>query len=557
MSNRFALPLLYLLAAGPAASDAPPAPAPRFDTAAWLAHVRTLASDEFAGRAPGTEGEEKTVAYLAGELRKIGLEPAGPGGSWFQEVPLVGITGTPGTLLFQRGEIEQRLAPGDDFVAWTKRAVPSVELAGSELVFAGYGVAAPELGWDDFKGVDLRGKTMVVLVGDPPVPDPADPTRLDPATFGGEAMTYYGRWTYKYDAGAERGAAGVLIVHETREAGYDFSIVQGKLGEQLDLQTPDGNAGRPAVEGWLTRERAAGLFALAGHDFEALKRSAARRDFRPVPLGVTASLAISNRLRPFVSRNVAGRLPGSDPARRDEHVVVTAHWDHFGIGPAIDGETVRHGALDNASGVASLLELARAFAAAGRRPARSLLFLAVTAEEQGLLGSELYVRAPLVPLAKTAAVLNFEMMNVYGRAEDLVLYGLGSSELDDYVAAAATRQEREVVGDPAAEQGWFYRSDHFPFARRGVPAIWATGGERLTGKPPGQARRLREEFIAVRYHKPRDVVTADWDLTGVADDLGIYFDVAAAVADAPRMPEWRPGAEFRAAREAMLGRAPD
>ena len=528
--------------------------APAFDTAAWLEHVRVLSSDEFEGRAPGTPGEDKTVNYLVDQFRRIGLAPAGRDGSFIQPVPLVGVTATLDPLTFRRGPSQMVLAPKDDFVAWTKRHVAETRLEASELVFVGYGVDAPELGWDDFKGIDLKGKTMVVLIGDPPVPDPADASRLDPATFAGHAMTWYGRWIYKFDTGAARGAAGVLIVHETGPAGYGFSIVQGRLGEVLDLRAADGNAGRPALEGWITLDRARELFAFAGRDFDALKRDAVTRAFRPVPLGVDVSTRIRNVLRPIDSRNVVGRLEGSDPALKAEHVVFTAHWDHFGHQAPVNGETIRHGALDNATGVAGLLEMARAFASMNPRPPRSLLFLSVTAEEQGLLGSDFYVREPLVPLEKTLAVLNFEMLNVYGRTSDLTVYGLGASDLDDYLADAAARQQRILRPDPAAEQGWFYRSDHFPFARQGVPALWAAGGDQFIDKPADHGPRMRNEYVANRYHKPSDVIRPEWELAGVLDDLQIYFDVASRVARAPAWPAWKAGAEFKAKRDTMLRR---
>ena len=543
-----------LLAVGPAATAPRPQAKAAVDPDTFLAHVKALSSDAFEGRAPGTDGESKTVAYLADQFRALGLEPAGEGGSYFQPVPLVGSTATLSPLTFRKGDTRLVLPVRDDFVAWTKRAVAATALDESDVVFVGYGVEAPEVNWDDYKGIDLSGKTMVVLIGDPPVPDPSDPSRLDPQVFGGPAMTWYGRWVYKYDAGTARKAAGVLIVHETGPAGYPFSIVQGRLSEQFDLRAPDNNVGRPAVEGWITLERARALFALAGYDFDALKRRAATREFRPVPLGVTASMTIRNALRPVDSRNVVGRLPGSDPALRDEHVVFTAHWDHFGHGAPIGGETIRHGAVDNATGVAGLLEVARAFASAPSRPKRSLLFLSVTAEEQGLLGSEHYVRHPLVPLEKALAVLNFEMLNVYGRTRDLTVYGLGSSDLDERIVAAATKQGRVVRPDPAAEQGWFYRSDHFPFARTGVPATWFGGGDEYIDRPADYGKRMRDEYVAHRYHKPADVPRADWDLGGTVDDLQVYVDVALDVANGERRPDWKPGAEFKAKRDAMLRR---
>lgn len=539
-----------LLAQAPSTPLAPP------DAALVLQHTRVLSSGEFEGRLPGTPGEEKTVRYIAEQFAKYGLTPAAPDGTFMQPVPLVGITGTPSPLTVRAGDTTRTLAVRDEVVAWTRRQVPEVRLDGSEMVFVGYGVEAAQFAWDDYKGVDLAGKTMVVLIGDPPVPDPKDPSQLDPATFGGRAMTYYGRWTYKFDMGAARRAAGVLIVHETGPAGYGFSIVQGRLAEQFDLRADDRNQGRPAVEGWVTLDAARAMFAMAGHDLDALKARAARRDFAPVPLGLRADLRIENRLRPVDSRNVVGKLEGSDPARRDECVVFTAHWDHFGHGSPVNGETIRHGALDNATGVAGLLEMARLFGSAPRRPPRTLLFVSVTAEEQGLLGSEYYVRRPVVPLAKTLAVLNFEMLNVYGRTSDLTVYGLGASDLDDYLRAAAARQGRELRPDPAPEQGWFYRSDHFPFARAGVPATWAGGGDRFIGKDAEYGKRMRDEYVANRYHKPADVVRPEWDLAGGVEDLQVYADVAWAVAHATAFPAWKPGAEFAAAREKSLAAAP-
>jgi hypothetical protein len=356
-------------AALPASAAEPTFPA--IDGSAVLEHTKVLASDAFEGRAPGTPGEERTVAYLTEQLRKIGLQPGNPDGSWVQRIPLVGTTvqGTP-ALVFRKGTVERRLAWRDDYVAWTKRVVERVGLDASDLVFVGYGVQAPEYQWDDFKGADVRGKTIVVLVGDPPVADPAKPDRLDPRVFGGKAMTYYGRWTYKYEVAAKLGAAGVLIVHETEPAGYPFAVVQGKTTEQFDLETPDGNASRAAVEGWITLAQAKALFQMAGQDFEALERRAATRAFRPVPLGVTASVSLLNSIRKVPSANVVARLEGSDPVLKDEWVVYTTHWDHFGVGPAVNGDTIYHGAIDNASGTGGLIELARAFAGTTPRPRR-------------------------------------------------------------------------------------------------------------------------------------------------------------------------------------------
>jgi Zn-dependent M28 family amino/carboxypeptidase len=526
---------------------------PAIDGKAVLEHTKVLASDAFEGRAPGTKGEDLTVAYLVDELRKIGLEPGNPDGSWVQKVPLVGSTvqGSP-SLTFRKGDALRRLAWREDYVAWTKRVAERSELVDSDLVFVGYGVQAPEFQWDDFKGLDVRGKTIVVLVGDPPVPDPTRPGELDPKTFGGRAMTYYGRWTYKYEVGASLGAAGVLIVHETEPAGYPFAIVQGKTTEQFDLQTADGNQGRAAVEGWITQDQAKALFQMSGQDFDALKAKAATREFRPVPLGATASVSLASSIRKVPSANVAARLPGSDPKLADEWVIYTTHWDHFGIGPAVNGDTIYHGAIDNASGTAGLLELARAMKATKPGPARSVLFLFVTAEEQGLLGSTAYAEHPLYPLSKTLAVLNLDALNVHGRTRDLAIVGLGLSDLDDFVRGAAAAQERAVKGDPMPEKGSYFRSDHFPFARKGVPSIHAGGGVDFVDKPAEYGTRVLQDYIRNDYHKPSDAVRPDWDMSGAVLDLTLYLRVGYEVAMAPTWPQWKAGAEWKARREEML-----
>jgi Zn-dependent M28 family amino/carboxypeptidase len=525
---------------------------PAIDGNAVLGHTKVLASDAFEGRAPGTRGEERTVSYLVDQLKRIGLQPGNPDGTWLQEVALVGTTvqGTP-ALTFRKGSQERRLAWRDDYVAWTKRVAERVALDASELVFVGYGVQAPEFQWDDYRGVDLRGKTMVALVGDPPVPDPARPGELDPATFGGKAMTYYGRWTYKYEVGARLGAAGVLLVHETEAAGYPFAVVQGKTTEQFDLETADGNAGRAAVEGWITLDQAKALFQMAGRDFDALKKKAATRDFRPVPLATTASVSLVNAIREVPSANVAARLEGSDPEAKDEWVVYTTHWDHFGIGPAVNGETIYRGAIDNASGTGGLIELARAFAATPR-PRRSVLFLFVTAEEQGLLGSTAYAEHPLHPLARTVAVLNLDALNVHGRTRDLTIVGLGLSDLDEAVRKAAAAQGRVVEPDPTPEKGSYYRSDHFPFARKGVPSIHAGGGVEYVGRPAGYGTKIREDYVRDDYHKPSDAVKPDWDMSGAVEDLELYLRVGYELASGSSWPEWKPGAEWKPLRDAMM-----
>jgi Zn-dependent M28 family amino/carboxypeptidase len=541
--------LLALAALGAGLAAAPAT----IDGQAVLEHTRVLASDAFEGRAPGTRGEALTVEYLTKQLQAIGLRPGNPDGTWVQKVPLVGTTVKDRPPLVVRGRgAERTLAWHDDHVAWTKRVAERVSLDASELVFLGYGVEAPEFGWDDYKGVDLRGKTMVVLVGDPPVEDPSRPGELDPAVFGGKTMTYYGRWTYKYEVGAARGAAGVLIVHETGPAGYPFAVVQGKTTEQFDLEANDGNASRCAVEGWITEEQAKALFATAGLDWAELRKKAATRAFAPVPMGLTASVTLENAIRKVPSANVVARLEGRDPAVRDEWLLYTTHWDHFGVGPAIDGDTIYRGAVDNATGTAGLLELARALATARERPRRSILFLFVTAEEQGLLGSAHYAENPLYPLAKTLAVLNLDGLNVHGRTRDLIIVGLGLSTLDDVVGRAAAAQGRLVKPDPMPEKGSYFRSDHFPFARKGVPSIHAGGGMDYVGKPAGFGQRMREDYIANRYHKPSDRVLPEWDLSGAVEDLELYLRAGREIADGAVFPEWKPGAEWKARRDAMM-----
>jgi Zn-dependent M28 family amino/carboxypeptidase len=391
-----------------------------------------------------------------------------------------------------------------------------------------------------------------MLVNDPPVTDPSQPSELDPKAFGGKAMTYYGRWTYKYEIGAMKGAAGVLIVHETGPAGYPFEVVQAKTTEQFDLVTPDKNMGRVNIEGWITLDRARELMRAAGQDFDTLKAQSATRDFKPVPLGVTASMTIHNTLRNIDSQNVVARLEGSDPALKDQYVVYTAHWDHLGIGPEVNGDRIYNGAKDNAIGVAGLLELARAFTKVMPPPKRSILFVSVTAEEQGLLGSQYYSVTPIYPLAKTLANINMDGQNVHGRTKDLTLVGYGASDLDDYAREAAAEQGRTIRPDPEPEKGFYYRSDHFNFAKQGVPALDPDEGIEFVGKPANYGQQVRDDYTEHDYHKPSDVIKPDWDLSGAVEDLKVFFAVGYRVAQASKYPEWKPGNEFKATRDAML-----
>ena len=520
-----------------------------------LADIRILADDSLLGRGPGTLGEDRTVAFLEARFRELGLEPGNPDGSYIQKVPLVGITPNPATsLTVSKGAQKRTLKFKDDVVAWTKHVADSASIAGSEMVFVGYGIEAPEFEWDDYKGLDAAGKTLVMVVNDPPIPSPGNPSVLDSTKFGGAAMTYYGRWTYKYEQGMRKKAGAVLIVHETEPAGYPFAVVQGKTGEQFDLVTPDKNLSRAPIEGWITLDQARALFKMAGQDFDRAKASAASRDFRPVPLGLTASMTIRNSLRTVDSRNVVAKLTGSDPKLKDEYVIYMGHWDHFGVGDKIDGDSIYNGAVDNATGTAALLSLARAFKKMPEPPKRSILFLAVTAEEQGLLGSQYYSVTPLYPLAKTAAVINIDAMNVDGRTKDVTVIGYGASELDDYIREAAALQNRVVRGDPEPEKGYYYRSDHFNFAKEGVPALYAEGGVEYVGQADDYGMRMRQRYVADDYHKPSDEVKEGWVMDGAVEDIRLLLTVGWWLAQADRFPEWRPGTEFRAVREKMLKR---
>jgi Zn-dependent M28 family amino/carboxypeptidase len=520
---------------------------PDIDIGHVLNHAEELSADAFEGRAPGTEGEDLTVSYLIEQFRSMGLRPGNANGTFSQRVPLVGITaeGEP-PLVLSKGAEERQLAWKDDVVAWSKHVAASATLEHSELVFVGYGVSAPEYGWDDYKDVDVKGKTLVMLIGDPPVPDPENSAELDPKVFGGRAMTYYGRWTYKFEVAAEKGAAGALIVHDTQAASYPFSVVQGSnIGEKFDLVTPDKNMGRAAVEGWITNEQGRSIVAWAGQDFDHLKSVAATRQFTPVPLGITASMTINNRLRTMDSRNVLARLEGRDPDLREQVVVYTAHWDHLGIGPAVNGDRIYNGARDNALGVAGMLEIALAYTQLPTPPKRSIVFIALTAEEQGLLGSAYYAMKPLYPFAQTAAAVNLDGLNVHGRTHDMTLIGYGASELDDYARDATGEQGRIIRPDPQPEKGSYYRSDHFNFARQGVPTLYAEEGVEYIGRPPDYARTVREDWTTHDYHQPSDVVRREWDLSGAREDLKVLFAVGYRVAEADRMPEWKPGSEFK------------
>ena len=529
---------------------------PQINKDSLLENIKVLASDEFEGRAPASKGETLTVGFLEEKFKGLGLKPGNPDGTYFQNVPMVGITADPSELIFtKRGAADaapQKLEYGSDFVAWTRRVQAEVRLD-SDLVFVGYGVVAPEYRWDDYKGVDVKGKMLVMLINDPPVPDPNDPSKLDEHMFKGKAMTYYGRWTYKYEIAAQKGAAGALIVHETGPAGYPWGVIQGSnTGEQFRLVTADKGASRCVIEGWITLERAKALFAMSGKDFDQLKKAAVRPDFRPVLLPAKAALTIRNKIRTIESHNVIAKLEGQDVKLRHQYVVYTAHWDHLGIGPEVNGDKIYHGAVDNASGTAGLLEIAKAFTKVQPPPRRSILFLSVTAEEKGLLGSQYYSEHPLYPLQQTLAEINMDGLNVWGRTRDIVVVGLGNSTLDDTVKAVAAEQGRTAQPDAEPEKGYYFRSDHFNFAKQGVPALDVNEGVDYIGRPNGWGMQMREKFTAETYHKPSDKVQPDWNLEGAVDDLRLLFSVGYRVANADAYPTWSAGSEFKAKREAML-----
>jgi Zn-dependent M28 family amino/carboxypeptidase len=547
---------LALALAAAAAAYAQDNPQDPYQAAAarMLDHVKVLSSDEFEGRAPGSAGEELSVNYLTREFTKLGLSPGNPDGTYIQKVPLVGIVST-ATTSFSVGGKTLTPAVLNDYIAVSRHVVPAVDVKDSEIVFVGYGVVAPEYGWDDFKGVDVRGKTVVMLINDPPVPDPNDPTKLDEKMFKGKAMTYYGRWTYKYEEASAKGAAACLIVHETGPAGYPFAVVAGSWGrENFSLETPDGNARRVAVEGWLTLAYAKSLFSAAGFDFDTLKAAAVRKDFHPVDFNAKATFSIANKIRPLASRNVIAKLEGSDPSRRDEYIIYSAHWDHLGRNPRLKGDQIFNGAADNASGCAGILEIARGFAGlpAASRPARTVLFLAVTAEEQGLLGSEFYAQHPLYPLTKTLADINIDGMQLAGRSRDLEVVGFGNSTMDDLAAQVLREQGRVLIPETDPEKGHFYRSDHFEFAKVGVPAFYTNAGLDIIGQPAGYGRKLRDEYVANDYHKVTDEIKPWWDLRGAAEDAAMLEQMGIRLAQSDTWPQWKPGCEFKARRDEMM-----
>ena len=519
---------------------------------ALLAHIKTLASDEFEGRSPGTKGEELSIKYISDQFRSIGLKPGNPDGSYFQEVPLAGITSEPKMVLAVAGKPPVELKYPDDFVASSARLQPEIKIDNSDLVFVGYGVVAPEYGWDDYKGVDVRGKTILMLINDPAVPDPKDPSKLDEKMFKGKAMTYYGRWTYKYEIAAQKGAAAAIIIHETEPAAYPWQVVRSSWAkENFELDNPNKNTDAVSARSWITIDVAKKLFADCAQDFDALKRSAVTKDFRPVALNARANIDIKQALRSFKSHNVIGKFEGADPALKDEYIIYTAHWDHLGRHPELQGDQIFNGAVDNASGDAAVIALASAFPKAGSPPRRSILFMCTTAEEAGLLGAKWYAEHPLYPLEKTLADINIDSMNVWGKARDIEDVSYGFSTMDDALAATAQRQGRKAIPNSRPEKGAIYRADNFEFSKVGVPSLYIGKGEHLVSRPPNGPLRS-DEFDLKDYHQVTDEVHADWDLSGAVQDVDLLFEVGYQIANADKFPEWKPGIEFKPKRDAML-----
>jgi len=516
-----------------------------------LAHIKVLASDEFEGRSPGTKGEELSVKYIADQFKQIGLKPGNPDGTYMQEVPLAGIKSEP-RMAFTIADKTMDLKYPDDFVASSARLQPEIKIDKAGVVFVGYGVVAPEYGWNDYKNVDVRGKTLLMLIGDPPVPDPKDPAKLSDKMFKGKAMTYYGRWTYKYEIAAQKGAAAAIIIHETEPAAYPWQVVRSSWAkENFELDNPNKNMDAVSARSWITLDTAKKLLADCGQDFDALKKSAITKEFRPVALNAKANIEIKQQIRSFKSHNVIGKLEGDDPKLRDEYIIYTAHWDHLGRHPELQGDQIFNGAIDNASGVASVIQLAAGFKKINPPPKRSVLFMATTAEEAGLLGAKYYAEHPLYPLEKTLADINLDSMNVWGKARDIEDLSLGFSTLDDLLAAAAKRQGRSAIPDSRPDKGKIYRADNFEFSKVGLPSLYIGKGEHLLSRP--EAAPLKsDEYDSTDYHQATDEVRPDWDLAGAVQDVQLLFEVGYEVANGYEFPEWKPSSEFKAKRDSML-----
>ncbi len=543
--RKFLFPAIFgLLWSCQSAKETVNAPSP-IDTLTIAKHIEVLASDEFLGRKPFTEGETKTLAYLEQEFKSYGLAP-GNGESFFQEVPLVELDATPSDFMtVTSGNQEVKLAWGNEFVAFSERVEEQNVLEASEMVFAGFGVVAPEYGWNDYEGLDVKGKTVIVLVNDPGFGSG------DSTFFKGETMTYYGRWTYKYEEAARQGAAGIFIIHQTAPAGYPWSVVKnGWSGASLFLDQ-SGDQFQPIVQGWITRDAAIKIFESSQVDMKGFVEKARSKDFQAVGLGVNASVTVSNKIKKDVSQNVIAKIVGTE--KPDEVIIYTAHWDHLGVGPVVDGDSIYNGAHDNASGVASLLTIAKVFAEQKEKPKRTVVFLAVTAEEQGLLGSKYYAENPIYPTAKTVANINMDGLYYMGKMNDLTIVGYGQSELDELAEALAQEQGRYVLADPEPSKGYFFRSDHFQFAKVGIPAIFSYGSYDAVNGGVAYAKETLAAYNATAYHQPADEFKMDsttWKMGGMQQDVELFYQLGLQLANGDLWPQWKEGSEFKAVRDA-------
>ncbi len=523
------------------------------DADGLLEHITVLGSDQFEGRAPGSKGEAESVKYITEQFQKLGLKPGNPNGTYTQEVPLAGIRSAPTGAFTVNGEKMELQSP-NDFVAFTARIMPEVFVKNSDVVFVGYGVVAPEYGWDDFKGVDVKGKTLVFLINDPPLPDPNDPSKLDPRMFKGKAMTYYGRWSYKYEIAAQKGAAAAVIVHETIPAAYPWTVVENSNArENFVVDGPDKNLDSVPVRSWITLETAKKLCAAAGKNFDDLKKAALSKHFQPVSLGATADFSIINKIHEFKSHNVIAKLEGSDPQKKDEFVIYSAHWDHLGRDTTLQGDQIYNGALDNASGVATILEIAQAFTKLPQPPPRSILFLATTAEEAGLLGAKYYAENPLYPLDHTLADINIDGVNAWGKTRDIEDISAGNSTLDTLLSERAKSHGRVAKPNSEPEKGGFYRADHFELSKLGVPSLYTGSKPKdFVGKPADYGQKKSDDYVQHHYHQVSDEVNPSWDLSGAVEDDQLLFAVGYQAANVDQYPTWLPGSEFKAKRDAMM-----
>jgi len=556
MARPVAMSLLALVAiqAGAQQTAAPARSMAAISETGLIGHIQTLASDDFEGRAPGSVGETRTVAYLEQQFKRLGLRPGNPNGTYRQTVPLQGMLATPSFSYTINGH-KVELKRGDDYVAHSSGPQTSVNIKDSELVFVGYGVIAPEYGWDDFKGVDVKGKTIVMLINDPPVPDPKDPSKLDPAMFKGAAMTYYGRWTYKYEIAAKLGAAAAIIIHETKPAAYPWDVVRNSgNNENFSLLRDGPNPDEPPVPGWIQLDQAKAMMAAAGYDFDTLKKQALSKDFHPVSLKGTASFQIENVRRTVQSNNVVAVIEGSDPKLKNEYVIYSAHWDHLGIDEKLPGgrsKQIYHGALDNASGVAALLELAKAYKAAPSAPKRSVLFIATTAEERGLLGAQYYASHPLYPLHSTVANINIDGINAWGKTGQIENVTSGHSTIDELLVKYAKEQGRAAEADSRPELGAFYRADQLEFARVGVPVLYTKARSKFVNQPDNYAHEVVDRYVAHDYHQVTDNVRNDWNFSGAVQDLQLLFEVGYDIAQG-ETPAWKTNSEFKAKGDQRL-----